>query len=312
MDYRCRVLIAFLVGLYSLSVQAKPGLTELPVAASWLHPNTPLEVITSSYLECLNPAAPAAAVLGRLAFESPALLGGQSARMGLSCSACHLSARGNAHFYLEGISGVAGTADVSQSFLSTAGGNDNFSPKPIPDLAVSAQRVIKDRSSELFREKLKQLIEVEFDGQEALPEVFEAVLTYLANIDQQYCTSLTATEAKFWASDWQRLSETIVLLQQAFEVEDNTLADFLIRVARYRLENIYRASSLADNKRLNTKLVESSRALVLLKAQRSKQEKLNGLLQWQRKSQLLIPLLQKTSAKSAYNAKALQEMSKSL
>jgi hypothetical protein len=54
-------------------------------------------------------------VLGKLAFESPALLGGAAARMGLSCSSCHLNGRGNPDFFIEGVSDKPGTADPQQA-----------------------------------------------------------------------------------------------------------------------------------------------------------------------------------------------------
>ena len=311
MDYSCRVVIGVLLGLCAIGTQAAADKPLLPVSAHWLHENSALEHIASVPSECLNPAAPVAVVLGRLAFESPALLGGQSARMGLSCSACHLSARSNPHFYLEGISGAAGTADVSQSFLSSSGGNDDFSPKIIPDLAVYNQRGIKDRTGEAFRAKLRQLIEVEFDGQAALPVVFDALTQYLINIDQRYCSSLTADVQRSWRTDWLRLYETTELLAAAFKEEDRDLTNFLIRVGRYRLENVYRAVGLIDHRPLKTKLVESSRSLAAL-ARMTKQQQLSGLAQWRQQSMALTPLLEQVEPKSAYNRQALQRLAKKL
>ena len=74
--------------------------------------------------------------LGRIAFESPALLGGAAARMGLSCSSCHINGRGNADFFIAGVSGAPGTADVTSSLFSKVRGNDALDPVPIPDLAA--------------------------------------------------------------------------------------------------------------------------------------------------------------------------------
>ena len=43
--------------------------------------------------------------IGRIAFRAPLLLGGQAARVGLSCATCHRNGRTNAHFHFPGLSG---------------------------------------------------------------------------------------------------------------------------------------------------------------------------------------------------------------
>ncbi|MGF7473737.1 hypothetical protein WFJ45_23635, partial [Salmonella enterica subsp. enterica serovar Minnesota] len=70
--------------------------------------------------------------IGRAAFNSPLLLGGQAARAGLSCASCHRNGRGNPDFHFPGISGAPGTADVTASLLSSHRGDGQFNPKPIP------------------------------------------------------------------------------------------------------------------------------------------------------------------------------------
>src|SRR5689334_1673565 len=96
--------------------------------------------------------------LGRIAFESPALLGGAAARMGLSCSSCHKNGRDNPDFFVEGVSGTPGTADVTSSLFSKVRGNGAFDPKIIPDLAARNGGQIKDRKSKAFRDKVHGLI----------------------------------------------------------------------------------------------------------------------------------------------------------
>jgi hypothetical protein len=130
--------------------------------------------------------------VGRLAFESPALLGGQAARQGLSCSSCHLNGRGNADFHIENVSGDAGTADVTLSLFSKVRGDGTFNPVPIPDVAARDGHQIKDRKSAAFRAKVHGLIVEEFDGQEPPPYVFEAVIGYLDALDIGACPDTSA------------------------------------------------------------------------------------------------------------------------
>jgi len=175
--------------------------------------------------------------LGKLAFESPALLGGAAARMGLSCAACHLNGRGNPDFFVEGVSGAPGTADVTSSLFSKVRGNGAFDPVPIPDLAARDGKQIKDRKSKAFRDKVHGLIVEEFDGQEPAPHVFEAVLAYLDSLDVTACAAPSATTQRYYMAD---LMAAVIAAEAG--LAPDTGADealFWIRVARERLERLY-------------------------------------------------------------------------
>ena len=175
--------------------------------------------------------------LGRLAFESPTLLGGAAARMGLSCSSCHLNGRGNASFFVEGVSGAAGTADVTSSLFSKVRGNGAFDPVPIPDLAARDGKQIKDRKSQAFRDKVHGLIVEEFDGQEPPPEVFEAVLVYLDSLDIAHCADPSARVQAEALDDLGAVLGASAAMATHKVQPDVTL--FYIRVARERLERLH-------------------------------------------------------------------------
>ena len=55
-------------------------------------------------------------------FRTPELLGGQAARVGLSCDACHINGRNNPTFYIDGVSGLPGTVDVHHGCLQQGPG----------------------------------------------------------------------------------------------------------------------------------------------------------------------------------------------
>ena len=289
----------------------------LPESLAWLPEDVDKASIVNEYpLECLNPTADATVTLGRLAFESSALLGGQAARMGLACASCHLSARGNPHFYLAQISDRPGRADVTHSLLNKQGFNDQFLPVVIPDLAMPEQLSIKDRTSLVFKEKLVQLITIEFDGQPPLPEVLVAIQVYLLNIDQRYCMSHSDDKAvelslviqQGWQQDWQRLEQGVNLLEAAIASENSQLATFLVRIIRLRLEKLYRAYAIAKQEQLDKLLMKQSRQLANLLNDRSdKAQQLEVLQLWIEKTESLPMLLEKYRKNSAYNADYLRQ-----
>ena len=174
---------------------------------------------------------------GRLAFESPALLGGAAARMGLSCASCHLNGRGNASFFVEGVSAGPGTADVTSSLFSKVRGNGAFDPVPIPDLAAHDGKQIRDRKSQAFRDKVHGLIVEEFDGQEPPPDVFEAVLVYLDSLDIAQCADPSARVRAEALDDLGATLGASAAMATHKGQPDVTL--FYIRVARERLERLH-------------------------------------------------------------------------
>lgn len=175
--------------------------------------------------------------LGRLAFESPALLGGAAARMGLSCSSCHLNGRGNASFFVDGVSVSPGTADVTSSLFSKTRGNGVFDPVPIPDLAARDGKQIRDRKSHAFRDKVHGLIVEEFDGQEPPPVVFEAVLAYLDSLDIAQCRNPAGRVQAAYSDDYAAMLSAMAVLAPKDVAPDVAL--FYIRVARERLERLH-------------------------------------------------------------------------
>ena len=134
---RARFLIAALLPVLLAAAVAAP---DLPIKESrWLAPDGLFEGLTRQPTECFKPPKTASerrsAAIGRAAFRAPLLLGGQAARVGLSCSSCHRNGRGNSEFTFPAISGHPGTADVTSSLMSKRRGDGAFNPKAIPDLA---------------------------------------------------------------------------------------------------------------------------------------------------------------------------------
>ncbi|MDB5452117.1 MAG: hypothetical protein JWO33_695, partial [Caulobacteraceae bacterium] len=155
----------------------------------------PIPDMTEAPTECLRPASSTADALrvevGRAAFRTPVLLGGQAARAGLTCEGCHRSGRNNPAFHFPGVSGAPGTADVTSSLFSSHRGDNLDNPKPIPDLSGPKRGLRIDQSParpdlELF---IHGLVHEEFDGPEPPAEVLAGLAAYVRALDPKACPS---------------------------------------------------------------------------------------------------------------------------
>ncbi|SFK07368.1 hypothetical protein [Caulobacter sp. UNC279MFTsu5.1] len=163
-------------------------------ALRWLSPEAdPVQVLGSAPTECLSPAPDAETAyrieVGRAAFRSPLLLGGQAARAGLACESCHREGRSNPDFQFPGVSGRPGTADVTSSLFSSRRGDGIDNPKPIPDLsgppaALKVSRAPEGRALEGF---VHGLVVDEFDGAEPPPAVLDGLATYVRALSPAAC-----------------------------------------------------------------------------------------------------------------------------
>ena len=194
--------------------------------------------------------------VGRIAFESPALLGGAAARMGLSCSSCHLNGRDNPDFFVEGVSAAPGTADVTNSLFSTTRGNGAFDPKPIPDIAARDGKQIKDRTSAEFRTKVYGLIAEEFDGQAPSPAMLGAVIAYMDGMVP--CPDPTLREPVTAQMDIDAARKAFRIAQDDAPGADQRL---MARAARERLERLNERFIAAGQADVRAALLDASQQI---------------------------------------------------
>jgi hypothetical protein len=210
----------------------------MPVAAlNWIDPAAdPVDALAYEPTECLRmPADPAAAQsveIGRAAFRTPLLLGGQAARAGLSCESCHQAGRGNPRFHFTGASGPPGTADVTLSLFSSRRGNGVFDPVAIPDL--SGSRAHLKVAPEALPAFLRGLVVEEFDGSEPPPAVLNGLVAYVRALDPVACPAearrpITATT---WLEDARRAA---AMARAALLAGDGPTALLMLSAARSRL-----------------------------------------------------------------------------
>ena len=120
---------------------------------------------------------------GELLFNSPLLLGGQSAKAGISCASCHRNGRGNPNFVFQGVSGAPGTADVTHGLFGRARDDDAFNPVKIPDLAApEGHKIVSRVEPGALEEFLYAQIVEEFDGPEPSRRTISDLADYLRQL----------------------------------------------------------------------------------------------------------------------------------
>jgi hypothetical protein len=230
-----RALAGILIGSALLIAADTP--TSLPIRdVRWLATGVPVERVNQLPAECYRPPADPrerrSAEIGRVAFRAPLLLGGQAARVGLSCSSCHRNGRGNPDFHFPGVSGAPGTADVTTSILSSHRGDGTFNPKPIPDLAGDpAKRIAsRDPAKPDLEKFIHGLITQEFDGPEPPRRVLDGVTAYVRAISPANCL-----EGEVSVSAALMIAEVESALRLARAERDRATARLLLGAARSNL-----------------------------------------------------------------------------
>lgn len=202
---------------------------------NWLSPDADrIAALTTAPAECLaRPADPEQAwrvSLGQVAFRSPALLGGLAARGGMSCDTCHRNGHGNPDFFIAGVSGAPGTADVTSAIFSQTRGDDTVNPVPIPDLtdagaksSFGTMRPLHDLPGFVH-----SVMVDEFQGQEPAPAVAEGLVAYVAALKRSACPADPSVSLTFGHAA-RELSETYAVLLAAMDRRDPKAADFVLR-----------------------------------------------------------------------------------
>lgn len=196
----------------------------------------PTAIFATQPTECLavstEPARAASVEIGRAAFRTPVLLGGQAARAGLSCESCHRQGRGNPDFQFPGASGEPGTADVTLSLFSSHRGNGVPDPKPIPDL--SGPRAALKVAAPDLPVFIRGLIVEEFDGHEPPPAVLNGLADYVRGLSPGACPA-PAREALTPRGLMQDAGRALAAADAALVAADPRTAAVMVAAARARL-----------------------------------------------------------------------------
>ena len=242
--------LAALTGAATAATTAK-----LPVlAANWLAPEARVAALTTRPRDCARPPAKqderALFEVGRTAFRAPLLLGGQAARAGLACESCHSNGRRNSAFGFPGLSGTAGTADVTSSIMSSHRGNGLFDPKPIPDLARPV-KISRDPKTGALERFVHGLITEEFDGPQPPALVERGLAVYIRSMDAARC-ALDMREPVTLGAMIDDSRRAIAAAAYAWDGGDPSAARLMVSAARTRLGLInerFEGDALAHDRR---------------------------------------------------------------
>jgi len=237
-------LLIATAGALLLAGAGAAGLTRLH-PARWLAPGAdPAMALGATFAECLAPPAdPEAAYsveLGRAAFRTPMLLGGQAARAGLTCESCHQAGRRNPDFFFPGLSGAPGTADVTSALFSSHRDDGIDNPRPIPDLSgpKAALKVSQDPASPALERFIHGQITEEFDGAEPPPAVLKGLADYVRAISPGACPP-TARRSVRVADYVDEATRAVRAAGAALDHRDSAAAALMVEGARWRLGLIY-------------------------------------------------------------------------
>jgi hypothetical protein len=305
---RSRALILGLAAAGALALAA--GAADPPLRAMrWLAPNADkARALSMRPAECLAmPKAREAAYaveVGRAAFRTPLLLGGQAARAGVSCETCHKGAHTNPDFDFPGVSGAPGTADVTDSLFSSHRGDGIDNPKPIPDLGGPKSRLKVDqapagRALETF---IHGLVTQEFDGPEPPPQVLDGLAAYVRALSPDACPR-TATQPISAAGYLGDARRAVQAARAALARNDAATAALMVGSARSQLGMVYEryeGPALAEDR---AALVGADRRLAeAAEAARSRDGRADGMLRaWLEQSNGLATQVRKDEPRSLFN-----------
>lgn len=299
--------LALTLALGSLAASSAPPLAEM----RWLAPGAdPIAALGWQPSECLpamrggSPEAAQAVYVGRVAFRSPLLLGGQAARAGISCETCHRNGRTNPDFLFPGASGAPGTADVTSSLFSSHRGNGIDDARPIPDLGGprAALKVDHDPASRALETFIHGLITEEFDGPEPTPAVLSGLAAYVRALDPAACGPAMPLRADDYLGD---AISGVIAADGALQAGDRGTALVMVAAARTRLGRLDERfaglpRSLAGLRRANAGLVRLEARI------RAGDPRARGAISgWIRSAEALSPGLRRDEPRSLFSAEGL-------
>ena len=123
--------------------------------------------------------------LGNLAFGSPAILGGAARQAGISCETCHVNGAGNPKLYIPKMSTRAGNFDTTGPLFNPKADNQVLDPVRIPSLRGARYLAPYGHDGRMssLRDFVRNVIVGEFAGPEPSPEILDALVAYIHDID---------------------------------------------------------------------------------------------------------------------------------
>jgi hypothetical protein len=280
-------------------------------AARWVAQGfDPVEALTRRPVECLAPPHDLETAyqveVGRAAFRTPLLLGGQAARAGLACESCHRNGRTNPAFFFPGLSGAPGTADVTSALFSSHRDDGVDNPRPIPDLGGDKAR-LKVVASPSLRPFIHGLVTQEFDGAEPPAAVLDGLAAYVRALDPAACRpgGSEPMQVEQPVADARRAVDTAIA---AIDRRDAPTAVLMVESARSQLALIdERYSALpADREAVHVAALELGGAIAQIRQDHARDARAS-LLAWLVHAPQWTARLQADAPRSLYDPAELRK-----
>jgi Di-haem cytochrome c peroxidase len=133
--------------------------------------------------------------LGNLAFNSPYTLGETAQKAHMSCGTCHVNGASNPRLFIPGLSSRPGTFDTTSSLFNPKTDNGVLDPVTIPSLRGARFQAPygHDGRTGSLRDFVHNVIVNEFAGREPSPQILDAIVAYVDDIDFLPNPNLDAT-----------------------------------------------------------------------------------------------------------------------
>jgi hypothetical protein len=123
--------------------------------------------------------------LGNLAFNSPLTLGEVAQRAHISCASCHVNGASNPKLFIPGLSTHPGNFDTTNALFNPKTDNGVLDPAAIPSLrgARFLGPYGHDGRTASLRDFVRNVVVNEFSGSEPSPQLLDALVAYVEDID---------------------------------------------------------------------------------------------------------------------------------
>ncbi len=311
---RSRRRSGLLIAIAAAASLGAAATAPLPLRAMrWLAPGADASrILTRRPVECLtiprDRATAYSVELGRAAFRTPLLLGGQAARAGVACETCHRNGRTNPDFDFPGLSGAPGTADVTSFVFSSHRGDHVDDPRPIPDLGgpKSALRISQAPGSPALKRFIHGLVTEEFDGAEPPPAVLAGLAAYVRALSPAACSPRRLEPVRV-ESDIDDARRAVLAAQGALARGDAAAALLMVQAARSRLGDIaerYGDPALRPT-RQSLVVADLDLAATLAVIRQSKPASAERLSMWLARSHRWAAVVERDEARSLYEPTVL-------
>lgn len=154
--------------------------------------SNPREVFHS---EAARGRRPYSSNLGNLAFNSPYTLGETAQKAHMSCGTCHVNGASNSRLFIPGLSTRPGTFDTTGPLFNPKADNGVLDPVTIPSLRGARYQAPygHDGRTGSLRDFVHNVIVNEFAGREPSPQILDAIVAYIDDIDFLPNPNLDAT-----------------------------------------------------------------------------------------------------------------------